>query len=114
MQRRAAAGGTPARSRICPYRRRRSEKLLRHHSKDTTPRHGRGEGDRRSTAGTDRAFLYRGVRDDDRKSTPEEGTPQGAVVSPLLSTLYLDPLASLMAAAGYEMVRSAADFVVIC
>jgi len=60
------------------------------------------------------AFLEQGVRDGDREWTPEEGTPQGAVVSPLLSNIYLDPLDHLMAAAGYEMVRYADDFVVMC
>jgi RNA-directed DNA polymerase len=46
--------------------------------------------------------------------TPEEGTPQGAVISPLLSNIYLDPLDHAMAAAGFAMVRYADDFVVLC
>jgi RNA-directed DNA polymerase len=46
--------------------------------------------------------------------TPEDGTPQGAVISPLLANLYLDPLDHAVAAAGYEMVRYADDFVVLC
>ena len=56
------------------------------------------------------AFLEQGVRDGDREWTPEEGTPQGAVVSPLLSNIYLDPLDHLMAGCGFEMVRYADDF----
>lgn len=60
------------------------------------------------------AFLEQGVLDGDREWTPEEGTPQGAVVSPLLSNIYLDPLDHLMAERGYEMVRYADDFVVMC
>jgi RNA-directed DNA polymerase len=36
------------------------------------------------------------------------------VVSPLLSNIYLDPLDHLMAEHGFEMVRYAADFVVMC
>ena len=60
------------------------------------------------------AFLEQGVRDGDQEWTPEEGTPQGAVVSPLLSNIYLDPLDQLMAGHGYEMVRYADDFVVMC
>jgi RNA-directed DNA polymerase len=36
------------------------------------------------------------------------------VVSPVLANLYLDPLDQLMADAGYEMVRYADDFVVLC
>jgi hypothetical protein len=45
---------------------------------------------------------------------PEQGTPQGAVISPLLSNIYLDPLDHLMAGQGFEMVRYADDFVVLC
>ena len=44
----------------------------------------------------------------------EQGTPQGAVISPLLANLYLNPLDHLMAAQGYEMTRYADDFVVQC
>ncbi len=46
--------------------------------------------------------------------TPTGGTPQGAVISPLLANLYLHPLDERMAAAGYRMVRYADDFVVLC
>jgi RNA-directed DNA polymerase len=46
--------------------------------------------------------------------TPERGTPQGAVLSPLLSNIFLDPLDHLMAEAGIEMVRYADDFVILC
>jgi len=45
------------------------------------------------------------------QATPQ-GTPQGAVISPLLANLYLNPLDHLMAKAGREMVRYADDFVV--
>jgi RNA-directed DNA polymerase len=45
---------------------------------------------------------------------PEEGTPQGGVISPLLANIYLDPLDHEMAAADYKMVRYADDFVVMC
>jgi RNA-directed DNA polymerase len=54
------------------------------------------------------------VLDGDQDWTPEQGTPQGAVISPLLSAIYLDPLDHLMAEQGYEMVRYADDFVVLC
>jgi RNA-directed DNA polymerase len=60
------------------------------------------------------SFLEQGVLDGDREWTPEQGTPQGAVVSPLLSNIYLDPLDHLMAEQGFEMVRYADDFVVMC
>ena len=46
--------------------------------------------------------------------TPETGTPQGAVVSPLLANIYLNPLDHSMAAQGREMVRYADDFVILC
>lgn len=46
--------------------------------------------------------------------TPTQGSPQGAVISPLLANIYLDPLDKLMAARGFQMVRYADDFVVLC
>ena len=46
--------------------------------------------------------------------SPTAGTPQGAVISPLLANIYLHPLDELMAARGYRMVRYADDFVVLC
>ena len=60
------------------------------------------------------SFLDQGVLDGEQEWTPEQGTPQGAVVSPLLSNIYLDPLDHLMAERGFEMVRYADDFVVMC
>jgi RNA-directed DNA polymerase len=42
------------------------------------------------------------------------GAPQGAVLSPLLSNIYLNPLDHQMAQAGYQMVRYADDFVILC
>jgi len=46
--------------------------------------------------------------------TPTAGTPQGAVISPLLANIYLDPLDHEMAGSGFEMVRYADDFVILC
>ena len=46
--------------------------------------------------------------------TPTGGTPQGAVISPLLANLYLHPLDERMAQQGYAMVRYADDFVILC
>ena len=60
------------------------------------------------------AFLAQGVLDGLAEWTPEAGTPQGAVISPLLANLYLDPLDHRMAAAGFEIVRYADDLVVLC
>lgn len=59
-------------------------------------------------------FLDQRVLDGGQEWTPEQGTPQGAVISPLLSNIYLDPLDHLMARHGFEMVRYADDFVVLC
>jgi RNA-directed DNA polymerase len=60
------------------------------------------------------SFLKQGVLDELKEWTPEEGTPQGAVISPLLSNIYLDPLDQQMAREGFEMVRYADDFVILC
>jgi RNA-directed DNA polymerase len=60
------------------------------------------------------AFLNQGVLDGLAEWTPEQGTPQGAVISPLLSNIYLDPLDHQMAGRGVEMVRYADDFVILC
>ena len=59
-------------------------------------------------------FLRQEIFDGLMQWTPEDGTPQGAVISPLLANIYLDPLDQHMAAAGFEMVRYADDFVVVC
>ena len=44
----------------------------------------------------------------------EQGSPQGAVISPLLSNIYLNGLDWKLERAGFEMVRYADDFVVLC
>jgi RNA-directed DNA polymerase len=59
-------------------------------------------------------FLEQGILDGLTHWHPTAGTPQGAVISPLLSNIYLNPLDHEMAASGYEMVRYADDFVVLC
>lgn len=60
------------------------------------------------------SFLKADILDETSSWTPEAGAPQGAVLSPLLSNVYLDPLDHLMAAQGLEMVRYADDFVILC
>lgn len=60
------------------------------------------------------AFLQAKVMETMQGWIPDQGTPQGAVLSPMLSNLYLDPLDQEMAAAGYAMVRYADDFVILC
>jgi len=59
-------------------------------------------------------FLKQGVLDGLHEWTPEMGSPQGAVISPLLSNIYLDPLDHLMAREGFAMVRYADDLVILC
>lgn len=60
-------------------------------------------------------MLRQGVMESGKGWKPTEtGTPQGAVVSPLLANIYLNPLDHLMARSGREMVRYADDFVVMC
>jgi len=60
------------------------------------------------------AYLEQEVMEGLARWTPEAGTPQGAVISPLLSNIYLDPLDHKMAERGYAMVRYADDFVILC
>jgi RNA-directed DNA polymerase len=61
-----------------------------------------------------RGWLKQDIVQDLQQWTPTEGTPQGAVISPLLANIYLHPLDERMAARGYRMVRYADDFVVLC
>jgi RNA-directed DNA polymerase len=60
------------------------------------------------------SFLKAGIMEGMREWSPTAGAPQGAVLSPLLSNVYLDPLDHLMADNGIEMVRYADDFVILC
>jgi RNA-directed DNA polymerase len=60
------------------------------------------------------SFLKAGIMDGLQERTPEAGAPQGAVLSPLLSNIYLNPLDHLMVGQGFEMVRYADDFVILC
>lgn len=59
-------------------------------------------------------FLDQNILEELREWTPIAGVPQGAVLSPVLSNLYLNPLDHQMAAQGFEMVRYADDFIVLC
>jgi RNA-directed DNA polymerase len=68
----------------------------------------------RGILGLVKKFLDQGVMDGLSEFIPEEGTPQGAVISPLLANLYLNPLDHLMAESGFAMTRYADDFVILC
>lgn len=59
-------------------------------------------------------FLQASVFDGLDQWTPTSGAPQGAVISPLLSNLFLNELDHLMADSGYEMTRYADDLVIQC
>ena len=61
-----------------------------------------------------RSWLTADILKGTERWTPVQGSPQGAVISPLLANIYLDPLDHLMAARGYRMVRYADDFVILC
>ena len=61
-----------------------------------------------------RMFLESGVMENGVIRATEEGTPQGGVISPLLANIYLNRFDWKMAQAGYEVVRYADDFVVLC
>jgi len=60
------------------------------------------------------SFLQAEILEETGAWTPEAGAPQGAVLSPLLSNVYLNPLDQQMARRGYQMVRYADDFVILC
>ena len=59
-------------------------------------------------------YLDQGIMEGLRTWVPEAGVPQGAVLSPVLSNAYLNPLDHCMADLGFQMVRYADDFVILC
>jgi RNA-directed DNA polymerase len=59
-------------------------------------------------------YLKQQVMEDAKAWTPEAGTPQGAVISPLLANIYLHPVDVSIREAGYAMVRYADDLVILC
>jgi RNA-directed DNA polymerase len=60
-------------------------------------------------------FLKQGVMESGKGWSPtENGTPQGSVLSPLLANIYLNPLDHRMAEQGWQMVRYADDFIILC
>jgi len=59
-------------------------------------------------------FLQQEVLEEMKQWTPESGTPQGAVISPLLANVYLNPLDWKMRQEGLGMIRYADDFVILC
>jgi RNA-directed DNA polymerase len=59
-------------------------------------------------------FLEQDVIDGMKRWRPERGTPQGAVISPLLANIYLHPVDVAMTMDGYELIRYADDMVILC
>ncbi len=61
-----------------------------------------------------KGFLKTGVLEEGSYEISETGTPQGGVISPLLSNIYLDGLDQMMETRGMAMTRYADDMVVLC
>jgi len=59
-------------------------------------------------------FLKQDIMEDMKRWTPTAGSPQGAVISPLLANIYLHELDVEMHEAGLVMIRYADDTVVLC
>jgi RNA-directed DNA polymerase len=59
-------------------------------------------------------FLRAEVMEGLERVEPVEGTPQGAVLSPLLANIYLHRFDKEITGAGYRLVRYADDFVILC
>jgi len=57
------------------------------------------------------SFLKQDIMEDMERWSPTAGTPQGAVLSPLLANLYLHPFDAMMTESGYRIVRYADDCV---
>lgn len=60
------------------------------------------------------AFLQAGVMEGHKQWEVTSGAPQGGVLSPLLSNIYLHQLDQLMTERGHRIVRFADDFVICC
>lgn len=67
-----------------------------------------------SLLGLIRGWLGAGVLEEGAVRTQVAGTPQGGVISPLLANIYLHAFDREMTRRGYQVVRYADDFVVLC
>lgn len=61
-----------------------------------------------------RQYLSQDIIESLRRWSPDKGTPQGAVLSPILANIYLNELDWHIPEAGVRMIRYADDFVIIC
>ncbi|MDY0404389.1 group II intron reverse transcriptase/maturase [Virgibacillus sp. 179-BFC.A HS] len=59
-------------------------------------------------------FLKAGVMEGELYEDTPQGAPQGGVLSPLLSNIYLHQLDQLMTKRGHRIVRFADDFIILC
>jgi RNA-directed DNA polymerase len=59
-------------------------------------------------------YLEQPVMDGLERWNPATGTPQGAVISPLLANIYLHVVDEAMSKAGHAVTRYADDLVVLC
>jgi len=60
-----------------------------------------------------RMFLQSGVMVGEKWQASEEGSPQGGVISPLISNVYLDDFDQFMKGRGYRIVRFADDILIL-
>lgn len=67
-----------------------------------------------SILGLIRQFLSSGVLADDGLEATLSGSPQGGVISPLLSNIYLDAFDQDMKRRGHRLVRYADDILILC
>ncbi len=68
----------------------------------------------RRVLGLIRGWPKAGVMEEGEVRYTTSGTPQGGVISPLLSNIYLTPLDNALTEAGYRFVRYADDVVILC
>ncbi len=68
----------------------------------------------RRVLGLIRGWLKAGVMEEGKFRYTTSGTPQGGVISPLLSNIYLTPLDHALTEGGYQFVRYADDVVILC
>lgn len=61
-----------------------------------------------------RQILKAGYKECGKQYSTPSGTPQGGVISPLLSNIYLTPFDNEMVARGHKITRFADDWLVVC
>lgn len=59
-------------------------------------------------------YLQQDILEGMEQWTPDKGAPQGAVISPLLSNIYLNELDHVIMKSGFKMIRYADDLVILC